>query len=137
MIKQLNVFMENKRGRLYEICRILGDAGINIRGFSVADMADYGIFRLIVPNPENAKQVLKQAGFAVSESEVVVVAVPDKPGGLARVLEILTEHDISIEYMYIIAQTKLAFSLDKNKKGEEVLKKNQIPILGKDEISML
>ncbi len=137
MIPQLNVFMENKRGRLYEICHLLGKAGINIRGFSIADMADFGIFRLIVPNAEIAKKVLREAGFTVSESEVVVVAVPDRPGGLAEVLAILASANISVEYLYMVAETKVAFSLDDNEKGIELLKKAGIPVLEEEEIHRL
>lgn len=137
MITQLNVFMENKRGRLYEICHLLGRAGINIRGFSVADMADFGIFRLIVANPEQAKKVLKDAGFTVSESKVVIVGVPDRPGGLAEVLAILASENINVEYLYMVAETKVAFSLDDNEKGIEILRKAGIPVLEEEEISRL
>lgn len=137
MVKQLNVFIENRTGRLYEVCRALGDAGINIRGFSIADMAEFGIFRLIVVDPEKAKKVLRDAGFSVSESEVLVVGVPDRPGGLAQVLSIFAREGISIEYMYIIAQTKLAFALDNNAKAQEALVKEGIPVLDEKEIANL
>lgn len=122
MIRQLNVFMENRLGRLYEICNLLGQNGINIRGFSVADMADYGILRLIVSDPDRARKLLLEANFPVSESNVIVVSVPDEPGGLARVLKILTDAQIGVEYTYIIANTQVAFSCDDNAKAEEVLK---------------
>lgn len=137
MVTQLNVFMENKRGRLYEIASTLGKAGINIKGFSVADMADFGIFRLIVADPERAREVLKAAGFAVSESRVVVVAVPDEPGGLARVLEVVNEGNVAIEYLYIIAQTKLAFAFEDNERGAALLKAAGIPVLDQEDIARL
>lgn len=137
MVTQLNVFMENKRGRLYEIARLLGDAGINVKGFSVADMADFGILRLIVPDPDRAREVLKGAGFAVSESEVVVVAVPDEPGGLAGVLAVLDEGGVSIEYLYIIAETKLAFALDDNEAGARLLRAAGIPVLDAEDVARL
>lgn len=105
-IKQLSVFMENRPGRLTEICRVLGGAGINIRGFSVADMAEYGIFRLIVPDPEKAEKVLTAGGFTVNQSDVLCLDVPDRPGGLAGVLEIFSDNGVSVEYMYAIAYTK-------------------------------
>lgn len=137
MIRQLNVFIENRSGRLYEVCRVLGDAGINIRGFSVADMSEFGIFRLIVVEPDRAREVLKKAGFSVSESEVLVVGVPDRPGGLAQVLSIFAREGISVEYMYIIAQTKLAFALDDNEKAQRVLVKEGIPVLTEKDIANL
>src|SRR5574340_404407 len=93
-IKQLSVFMENKPGRLTEITEALGKADINIRGFSVADMADYGIFRLIVANADKAKKVLDDLGFTARESDVICVNVPDKPGGLAGILKVFSEHEI-------------------------------------------
>lgn len=121
MVRQLNVFMENKTGRLFEISRLLGEKGINIRGFSVADMAEFGLLRLIVANPDRAKEILKNADFPVSESRVVVVSVPDEPGGFASVLKVLTENNLDVEYTYIIANTRIAFSCNNNEKAEAVL----------------
>ena len=80
---QLAVFIENRTGRLAEICKTLGDKGINIFGFSIADTEDYGIFRLICKRYQMAHQILKEAGFTVRENEVICVKVPHEPGGLA------------------------------------------------------
>jgi hypothetical protein len=113
--------MENRLGRLYEICKLLGENGINIRGFSVADMADFGLLRLIVDNPDRAKEVLKEADFPVSETKVLVVGVPDEPGGLAGVLKVLTEAGLSVEYTYLVANTRVAFAFDDNEKAVQVL----------------
>jgi hypothetical protein len=134
MIRQLNVFMENKLGRLYEICNLLGENGINIRGFSVADMADYGILRLIVSDPDKARKILLEANFPVSESKVIVVSVPDKPGGLAGVLKVLADAGIGVEYTYIIANTKVAFSCDDNAKAEEALARVGFELVSEEQI---
>ncbi|MCX7831523.1 MAG: ACT domain-containing protein [Actinobacteria bacterium] len=134
MVRQINVFMENKIGRLYEICNLLGENGINIRGFSLADMADFGLLRLIVDKTDLAKEILKKADFPVSESKVIVVSVPDVPGGLARVLKTFTDSDLSVEYTYIVANTKVAFSVDNLEKAESVLSSAGFEILSENEL---
>lgn len=99
-VKQISVFLENKSGRLADVTRTLGRENINIRALSIADTTDFGILRLIVNRPEEANRALKEEGFMVSETEVIAVDVPDRPGGLAHVLEILGEASINIEYLY-------------------------------------
>lgn len=99
-VKQISVFLENKSGRLAKVTKVLGDNNINIRALSIADTTDFGILRLIVNNPEKAWQVLKAEEFTVSETEIIAVQVPDHPGGLAGILQILEDSKINIEYMY-------------------------------------
>ena len=99
-VKQISVFLENKAGRLAEATRVLGDAGINIRALSIADTADFGVLRMIVSDPDRAMEMLKEAGFTVSETGVIAMEVPDKPGGLANVLQLLTSRNVNIEYLY-------------------------------------
>lgn len=136
-IVQLSCFMENKPGRLLDICRTLGDAGINIRGFSVADMAEYGIFRVIVTDPPAAKKVLTAHGFTVNESDVLCLDVPDEPGGLAHMLQIFSDNGISVEYMYVTAYTKIVFSFEDLDRVIPVIKKNDIHLLTQDDIGQL
>lgn len=99
-VKQISVFLENKCGRLAEVARTLGNHDINIRAFSIADTTDFGILRLIVNRPDEAYRTLHDAGFTVSMTEVVAVAIPDRPGGLADVLTLIQEAGVNIEYMY-------------------------------------
>ncbi len=99
-LKQISVFLENKSGRLSELTRVLGEHEINIRALSIADTEDFGILRLIVNDPEKAWKVLKERGFTVSGTRIIAVEIPDVPGGLAGVLEILEAHAINIEYIY-------------------------------------
>jgi len=99
-VKQISVFLENKSGRLAQVAKLLGEHGINIRALSIADTSDFGILRLIVNAPEKASQVLKTANFTLSETEIIVVQVPDHPGGLAEILEIMENSQVNIEYMY-------------------------------------
>lgn len=106
IIKQVSVFLENKSGRLNEVTQILGEAGVNISAFTIADTSDFGILRLIVPEPEKAKEVLKQHDFSVQTTDVVLVKSPNNPGGLANMLKILNSEDISIEYMYAFSMNE-------------------------------
>lgn len=103
-VKQISVFLENKSGRLAQVTRVLGNQGINIRALAIADTTDFGILRLIVNNPELAYRALKEAGFTVSVTDVIAVEVADEPGGLARVLAVLAEANINIEYLYAFVQ---------------------------------
>jgi hypothetical protein len=99
-IHQLSLFLENKPGRLEEPCRLLAGAGISIRTLSVADTQQFGILRMIVSDWQTATALLKEAGCVVNVTEVLAVEVPDRPGGLAGILEIFEDSGINIEYMY-------------------------------------
>ncbi len=103
-VEQISVFIENKSGRLAEVTRVLGDAGVNIRALSLADTSDFGILRLIVNDCETANRVLREQGFTVSKTEVVAVEVPDQPGGLTRILHVLDGEKINVEYMYAFVE---------------------------------
>jgi hypothetical protein len=106
-IKQVSVFLENKSGRLNEVATVLGDAGVNISAFTVADTSDFGVLRLIVNDPDKACQVLKEKQFSVRTTDVVLVKSSNTPGALARMLNILSSEGIFIEYLY-------AFSMNDN-----------------------
>ena len=103
-VQQISIFLENKSGRLSEVTRILGDNGINIRALSLADTTDFGILRLIVNDTEKASDVLKKNGFTVGKTEVIAVEVEDRPGGLARILEVLNKETINVEYIYAFVE---------------------------------
>jgi len=125
-VEQISIFIENKSGRLAEITRILGDAGINIRALSLADTSDFGILRLIVNDREKAKTVLKEHGFTVSKTEVVAVEVPDRPGGLATILQTLDSQAINVEYMYAFVErcgenAVIIFGFDETEKAIKAL----------------
>ncbi len=99
-IKQLSVFLENRKGRLKELTEALYEAGVNIRALALAESAEFGILRLVVDNPEKARSVLSKAGFTVKEQEVFAVEVEDKPGGFYHVVRLLSEADINVDYTY-------------------------------------
>lgn len=100
IIKQISVFLENKSGRLYEVLETLGTNNINVSACSIADTSEYGILRLIVSEPEKARDILKGKMFSVNINEVLSIATPNNPGSLAKALEILSNNMISIEYLY-------------------------------------
>ena len=103
-IRQLSVFLENKVGRLAKVSQLLGEANINIRALSVADTHDFGILRLIVDDVEAAERCLREGKIVCRINNVTVVAVDNRPGGLAMVLGALNAAQINIEYMYAIAE---------------------------------
>ncbi len=100
LVKQISVFVENKSGRLAEIIGILGRNGIDISALSIADTTDFGILRLIVNDPPKAETVLRENGMVVKTTEVIAMAVEDRPGGLAKALDIISGAGLTIEYMY-------------------------------------
>jgi hypothetical protein len=103
-VNQIAIFIENRSGRLAEITTILAEHDINIRALSLADTADFGILRLIVNDTEKAQKILKEKGFTVGKTEVLVVEVADRPGGLAKALTTIKEADLNVEYMYAFTQ---------------------------------
>jgi hypothetical protein len=100
LTKQVSVFLENKSGRLADVCRTLGEHGINIRALCIADTSDFGILRLIVNRPDDATTILRDAGFSVGETNVIAVQIPDVPGGLGMALALLEGAGVNVEYMY-------------------------------------
>lgn len=99
-IQQLSLFVENEPGQILKPCRLLADAGINIRTLSVADTKQFGILRLIVSDPKRALELFQASGYVVNVTEVVAIEVPDRPGGLSGVIAVFEHSDINIEYMY-------------------------------------
>lgn len=133
-VEQISIFIENKSGRLAEITKVLGDAGVNIRALSLADTSDFGILRLIVNDRETAKKVLKEKGFTVNKTEVVAVEVPDHPGGLSRILQVLDRQQINVEYMYAFVErcgenAVIIFRFDETAKAVTILAENGINVL--------
>ncbi len=100
MVKQLSVFLQNKSGKIAVITRLLHEHGIDIRALSIADTADFGILRMLVSDIKAAQAAITGQNCIASTTEVVVVAVPDRPGGLADILSIMSDGGIDIEYMY-------------------------------------
>jgi hypothetical protein len=133
-VEQISVFLENRAGRLAEITRVLGEAGVNIRALSLADTSDFGILRLIVNDNDKAKEALKKHGFTVGKTNVVAVEVEDRPGGLNRILEVLSKENINVEYMYAFVQHSgenalMIFRFDDIDAAVKLLLDNNIKVL--------
>jgi len=112
-VKQISVFLENTTGRLADVTTILGENGVNLRAITIADTADFGILRLIVNDNEKALDLLKENGFTAKVTPVFAIEIEDKPGGLAKVMNILDAHKLNIEYLYA--------TLEKNKDNAVVI----------------
>ena len=100
MVHQISVFLENRAGQLAEITELLAKNNIDLRAISIAETSDYGILRMIVDDAEKTTNILLQGGYILSMTPVLVIAVPDQPGGLVPVLSTLAEGNIDIEDMY-------------------------------------
>lgn len=142
LVKQISIFLENKSGRLAEVTKTLGDSDIDISALSIADTTDFGILRLIVNDPEKAERVLKENGFTVSCTSVIAIGIPDKPGGLAKALEILENESIGIEYMYaFVGKTEnealVILRVEDPERAIEALKARDVSVLSSNEVYKL
>lgn len=138
-ITQISVFIENKSGRLYEICDLLGRNNLNIRALSLADTSDFGILRLIINDPDKAYVLLKENEFTVGKTDVIAVEVPDVPGGLASVLKVLSDNNVNVEYMYAFVEKSrdfavMIFRFDDVDGALEALKKADIKTIQSEKI---
>lgn len=136
-VHQLSVFIENKTGRVSEVTDALGAADVNIRGFSVSDTAEYGILRLIVDKPEEGKAVLKGHGFTVKESEVICIKLEDTPGALARVLKIVSDAGVNIEYVYSLISTYVVINVGDIDRALQLLNDQPVKLVSHEEIAGL
>jgi len=139
---QISVFLENKSGRLAELTSALAEASINIRALSLAETIDYGVLRLIVDKPAAARKALSEAGFTVTETEVVAVEMPDRPGGLAGIVDLVTQSGLNIEYLYAFVGQRgenavVIFRIDDVKSAVAALQQGGARILSADELSAI
>jgi len=138
-IKQLSIFVENKPGKLVEALGTLCVSGIDLRALSLADTSDFGILRVIVDKPAEALVELRNAGYLVKSSEVIPVAVNDKPGGLAAVLRVLADAGVDVEYTYaFVAHSRdrayVILRVTDNEAAIGILKENDISLLSAEEV---
>ena len=139
-IRQISIFLENKPGQLSRICRDLADAGIDIAALSLADTSDFGIVRMIVDDYEKATRTLSEKGSVVNVAGVVAVRVPDAPGGMAGVMEVLDSVGVNIEYSYAMCggasegNAILFFRFGDNEKAEAALQKAGYAMLAEGDL---
>ena len=140
LIKQLSIFLENRKGRFTEVARLLGDAGINMSAFTVSESSDFGILRLIVSGTDEAIRMLRENLYAVSVTDVVCLYCPNQPGALAKAMDIITGAGIFIEYMYAFAQGDSAYVIirpDNIALCVEVLHANKLTLIAADDLYRL
>ena len=138
-VKQISVFLENKTGKLNEVVSFMAQNNINLRALSIADTEDYGIMRIITNDPDTALDLLKNEGYTVKSTEVLAVTISDKPGGLAKILSILSEAKVAVEYTYAflshnIGTATMIFRVDCNEKAVEALVKANVNLTDQSEL---
>ncbi|MCL2335558.1 MAG: ACT domain-containing protein [Endomicrobia bacterium] len=138
-ITQISVFIENTKGRLYDLCDTLGKKDINIKALTLAESPEFGIARIVVDKAGEAVKLLKENGFIASIAEIVAVEVSDKPGGLAAALKVLADNDINIEYMYGFVEKAsdkalMVFKFEDIDKALDVLCRNGVSVVSKETI---
>ena len=141
-VKQISVFLENKPGRLAELTDVLSQNEIDMRALSLAEAADFGIARAIVDNTYKASTVLKDAGYVFSITKVIAVVIPDELGGLSRVIRLLGENEVNVEYMYAFTTPKkgkacMILRVQDNTKAIEVLQKGGVCPVCQDKLMEL
>lgn len=139
IIKQVSIFVENKTGSMAEVLDILGNNNIDLNALSIADTTDFGILRLIVSDPYKAEKILKENGMVVKLTDVIAVGIEDKPGSLSKILDILKNNAIEIDYMYaFIGKSNtgalVILKLSDPAKATELLKSNSIQVVYASEI---
>jgi hypothetical protein len=141
-IRQISIFLENKRGRLAEVTDVLRQEGINIRALSLADTADFGVLRIIVNDPAACLKVLKDHDIIAQATDVLAVEIEDRPGGLHRVLEACDRGGLNIEYMYAFVEKKqgnaiVIFKIDDLPRAIEALTRSGISLLSSNALAVL
>lgn len=139
MIKQISIFVENRSGALITITEALANAGVDMRAMSIADTQDFGILRIIVNDADRAVKTLGELHVITKVNDIIAVAVPDQPGGLSKILKILSDGGINIEYAYAFVAGSsdgayVAIRVDENERAESLLKANGITEISEKDI---
>ena len=138
-IKQLSIFVENRRGKLMEITEALAAKGIDMRALSLADTNEFGLLRMVVSDPDAAFTLLREAGMMVRLSEVVAIGVVDRPGEFSKAARIIADAGVDLEYLYALAsrvegEAVIIMRLDQPGAGIEALRRGGFRIIGPEEI---
>ncbi|MFO7605745.1 MAG: amino acid-binding protein [Desulfurivibrionaceae bacterium] len=138
-VQQVAVFLEHKPGRLADISHCLAESNINIRALSLADTTDFGILRLVADDTDKARKVLKEHGFTVGVTEVIAVGAEDRPGGMDKILQVVSKAGLNVEYMYAFTKKSgesgiLLFKFDEPARALAAFKEAGIKILSGEEV---
>ncbi len=136
--KQISVFIENRKGRLGEILDVLKNSDVNILSMSLADTSDYGILRILSDKPEQGKAALTDAGFSSMLTDVFILEIPHEPGGLQAVLRVVSDEELSVEYMYGLSvkgsDASIVVKTSDLEKADEVFAKHKIVTLSYEQL---
>ncbi|MEW6534309.1 MAG: ACT domain-containing protein [Candidatus Auribacterota bacterium] len=138
-VKQLSIFLENRKGRLLETTRILAENKINIRALSVAETTGFGIVRLIVEETERAYAILHDNKFTLEMTDVIAIEVDDQPGSLTRVLEVISDNGLNLEYTYAFVERNkskavIIARIEDTERAIQILQDNGIKTLTQKEL---
>ncbi len=141
-LMQISVFLENRPGVLAELTALLGERGINIRALSIAESRDFGVVRMIVPDPAAAAALLDEKGYSMQVVEVLAVEVADEPGGLAKALRVLAEERLNVDYLYtfmnkLSENAVIVLRIDNIDYARSVLSKKGFKLLLQEDFSRL
>lgn len=124
-VRQISVFIENKKGQLAEVTKYIAEHNVNLRALSIADTQDFGILRIICEDPAAAEDALKEGGYITTSTDVLAAAISDEPGSLAAILGVLAEEEVVVEYTYAFLSAKagayMIFRVDDNQKAAAAL----------------
>lgn len=141
-ISQLSIFVENKQGTIAGITESLAAAGISIRALSVADTQEFGILRLIVSDIDKAKAVLSENNCVVSVTKVIGIEIPDTPGGLSKVLRVIADNGINVEYLYAFITVAgenayVVLRVEDNENAARIMEENGIKLISQHDVEAL
>ena len=141
-LTQISVFLENRKGRLFDVCSLLGKSNINIRALTIAETESFGVLRIVVDKSDQAITSLRNNGFVANLTDVIAVEVGDKPGGLAEILKVFADNNINVEYMYGFVEkfsdnALLVFRFEDTDKAAKILAEKGIKVVTRREIEGL
>ena len=141
-ITQISVFLENRQGRLYDVCSLLGNNNVNIRALTIAETESFGVLRIVVDKSDVAIKLLRDNHFVANFTDVVAIEVPDKPGGLASILKVFSDNDVNIEYMYGFVEkfsdkALLVMRFEDTDFAQQILAKHNIRVVAEKDIKGL
>lgn len=134
-VSQISVFQENQPGHLKHVLAAFEAAGINVRGYSVSDTGDYGIARFILDKPAEALDVLRARGYAATQSDILCIRLPDRPGELARVMGVIADAGLNVLYSYSLISTFIAIHVDDIAAAENALHDQPVELVSQKEIA--
>ena len=141
-ITQISVFLENRKGRLYDVCSLLGKNSVNIRALTIAETESFGVLRIVVDKSDLAVKLLRENQFVANFTDVVAIEVPDEPGGLAAILKVFAENDVNVEYMYGFVEkfsdkALLVMRFEDTDFAQQILAKHNIRVVAEKDIGGL